>query len=346
MLRNPVARRACILLCALGACNGVIWAVALGAFHARLELLAMALLAYTFGVRHALDADHICAIDNVVRKLMQERKRPIDVGLFFSLGHSTVVIALTVAIALGASAVKGNLPALRAFGSVAGTSFSVIFLVAIAAVNVFVLADIARAIRAVRRGEGYSQRTIDATLARRGLIARLVGPMVAMVDNSRRMYPIGLLFGLGFDTATEVGLLGIAAIGAGKGLPLYEILIFPLLFTAGMTLLDTADGMLMLAAYGWALLEPLRKLYYNFSVTALSIAAALFVVVVEAAGAVGKGGAFFNDNLRMIGVAIVSLFAAGLVIQVGVVEGTRAFAQSRAAGRQWLDRRDAGGLLE
>ena len=338
MLReNPAARRARTLLCALAVFNAAIWALTAGAFHARPELLGMALLAYTFGLRHALDADHISAIDNVVRKLVHERREPVDAGLFFSLGHSTVVIALTLAIALAAGAVEAHLQALSALGGVLGTSFSVAFLLTIAAVNVFVLTDIVRAMRA----DGGAHEA-----APRGLMARLLGPLLKIVTDSRRMYPIGLLFGLGFDTATEVGLLGIAAVGAGKGLPIYEILIFPLLFTAGMTLLDTADGVLMCAAYGWALVEPQRKLLYNFVVTAVSVAAALFVVSIEAAGALGKGVAFFNDKLMFVGIAIVGLFAAIVLIQIGVVEGGRAFLQSRASGRGWLDARNPGGLLE
>jgi high-affinity nickel-transport protein len=300
--------------------NVVAWALALIAFHTHPLLLGTAVLAYTFGLRHAVDADHISAIDNVVRKLMQERRRPVGVGLFFSLGHSTVVIALTVAIALAASIVKNQLPALQSIGSIVGTSISAAFLLVIAAINLFVFVDVYRAFRSVRRGETYCERSVDAMLDGRGLMGRFFRPLLRAVTSSWCMYPIGLLFGLGFDTATEVGLLGIAAVEAGKGLPVYDILIFPLLFTAGMSLVDTTDGLLMLGAYGWAFLKPLRKLYYNMVVTLVSVLVALIVGGIEVASIVGQhlnlSGGIWNGvntlslNFGTLGAIILIVFLA------------------------------------
>jgi high-affinity nickel-transport protein len=221
------------------------WALALWAFWSHPILLGTALLAYTFGLRHAVDADHISAIDNATRKLMQAHKTPLGVGLFFSLGHSTVVVALTIAVAAGAAVMKDRLPALQHAGELIGTSVSAGFLLLIAAINLTILFDIFGAFARARRGETYEDFNLDAKLNRRGLMGRLFAPLLRIVDKSWKMYPIGVLFGLGFDTATEVALLGIAAVEAGKGLPVADILLFPLLFTAGMSLIDTTDGMLM-----------------------------------------------------------------------------------------------------
>lgn len=286
------------------------------------------MLAFTFGLRHAVDADHISAIDNVTRKLMQDRKRPVGVGFFFSLGHSTVVVALTVGIAFAASFVKGHLPALQRVGELVGTTVSASFLLLVAAINLLVLIDIFRAFRGARRGEPYDARGVDEMLDRRGLVGRFFGPVLRFVDSSWKMYPIGFLFGLGFDTATEVGLLGIAAVEAGKGLPVYDILIFPLLFTAGMSLIDTADGILMLGAYGWAFVKPMRKLYYNMVVTLVSVLVALIIGAIEAAGVVAgqlhlSGGAWnavnsLSANFGTLGFIIVGIFIASWAISTAI----------------------------
>ncbi len=304
------------------------WALAFVAFAQRPLLLGTALLAYTFGLRHAVDADHISAIDNVTRKLMQDRQQPVTVGFFFSLGHSTVVVALSIAIAIASVVVKDALPTMQSVGGLIGTSISAAFLLLIAAINVVVLSDIVRTFRAVRRGEPYCERTVDQMLDRRGLVGRFFRPLLGLVDRSWKMYPIGLLFGLGFDTATEVGLLGIAAIEASKGLPVYDILIFPLLFTAGMSLLDTTDGVLMLAAYGWAVVKPLRKIYYNLTVTLVSVLVALIVGAVEAASVLASqlrlyGGLWsvvdsLARQLGTLGFAIVGVFIAGWGISVAI----------------------------
>lgn len=302
----------------LVALNCVAWMFAFAAFSHAPVLLGTAVLAYTFGLRHAVDADHISAIDNVTRKLMQERKRPVTVGLYFSLGHSTVVVALSVAIVIAAQFVKSNLGGLENVGGVVGTSVSAAFLLLIAAINIIVLADIMGAFRDVRRGGVYSDRDLETMLGQRGLMGRLFKPLLKIVDRSWKMYPVGLLFGLGFDTATEVGLLGIAAVQAQKGLPVFDILIFPLLFTAGMSLLDTTDGILMLGAYGWAFVKPLRKLYYNMVITLVSVLVALFIGGIEVlnifsaqmklSGGLRQAADAMNGNFGMLGFVIVGIF--------------------------------------
>jgi len=288
----------------LGA-NGIAWALAflfLAPGHA--VLVGTALLAYTFGLRHAVDPDHISAIDNVTRKLMQEGKQPVAVGFYFSLGHSTIVVAMTLAIVLAAGAVRAHLPSIEGFGNVVGTGVSAVFLFVIAAINAFVLVDIIRAIDRVRRGESHSDSTIVESMEQRGLVGRIFKPLLRLVSRSRDMYLIGLLFGLGFDTATEVGLLGIAAIEAGKGLPVWAILLFPALFAAGMSLIDTTDGILMLGAYGWAFLNPARKLYYNLTITSASVLVAVLVACIELSAVMGGG-----VQLAWLGFAIVGFFA-------------------------------------
>jgi len=308
--------------------NLAAWGLALWAFWSHPILLGTALLAYTFGLRHAIDADHISAIDNATRKLMQERKTPLGVGLFFSLGHSTVVVALTLAVAIGAAVVKDRLPALQHAGTLLGTSVSAGFLLLIAAINLTVLFDIFGAFGRARRGQIDDDANLDAMLNRRGLLGRLFAPLLRIVDKSWKMYPIGVLFGLGFDTATEVALLGIAAVEAGKGLPIVDILLFPLLFTAGMSLIDTTDGILMLGAYGWAFVKPLRKLYYNAVITMISVFVALAVGGIEAVGVIAdqfqlNGGIWdavrlLNDNFGLLGFIIVALFLASWLISATV----------------------------
>lgn len=312
---------------ALIALNLIAWALAFWAFSSHPILLGTAMLAYTFGLRHAVDADHISAIDNVTRKLMQEGQRPVGVGLYFSLGHSSIVVALSVSIAIGAGAVKAHLPGLQQAGEIIGTSISAAFLFLVAGINIAVLLDIVRAFRKAGKAATASAG-VDDMLDRRALIGRFFGPLIKAVDSSWKMYPIGVLFGLGFDTATEVGLLGIAAVEAGKGLPVVDILIFPLLFTAGMSLLDTTDGILMLSAYGWAYVKPMRKLYYNMVVTLISVLVALIVGGIEAfsvfAQRLGLTGTPWNalvavsNNFGILGFIIVGVFAASWLVCAAV----------------------------
>ena len=292
--------------------NVLVWALAFVFFsppHAL--LLGTALLAFTFGLRHAVDADHISAIDNVTRKLMQDGKQPVGVGFYFSLGHSTIVFLLTLAIAVGASALRSRLPQLEAFGGIFGTGISAGFLLLIAAVNTLVLVDLLRALRSVRAGEQYCEQSLNDMLNDRGLLGRFFKPLLRLVSRSRDMYLVGFLFGLGFDTATEVGVLGIAAIEAGKGLPIWTILLLPALFAAGMSLVDTTDGILMLGAYGWAFLNPARKLYYNVAVTTASVLTAVVVGGIELSSLAGGG-----LQIGWLGYAVVATFAVGWVVSM------------------------------
>src|SRR5271165_10582 len=270
------------------AANLMAWAWAFASFSSHPLLLATVLLAYGFGLRHAVDADHIAAIDNVTRKLMQEGKQPIAVGLFFSLGHSTVVLAASLVIALTATSVQQRFPRLIEIGGVVGTLVSVLFLIAVAMINMVVLAGVYRLFRRVRQGEAYAEEELDVFLSRRGLFGRLLRGLFRLVSRSWHMYPLGLLFGLGFDTATEIGLLGISAAEASKGLPIWSILVFPALFTAGMSLVDSSDGVLMVGVYGWAFNNPVRKLYYNLAITGISVIVALAVGAIEALGLVAE----------------------------------------------------------
>jgi len=300
------------------------WGAALIAFSTRPLFLGTALLAYGFGLRHAVDADHISAIDNVTRKLIQEGKRPVAVGLCFSLGHSSVVVLLSVAIAVAAAVVRDRLPGLEGLGGIVGTAVSATFLLVVAAINLLVFLEIARVFARARRGERHDERSVDALLGQRGLLGKLFRPLLRVATSSLQMYPIGFLFGLGFDTASEVGLLGIAAVEAGKGLPVLDILIFPLLFTAGMSLIDATDGIVMLGAYGWAFVKPMRKLYYNMVITLVSVLVALVVGGVEACGLVAaqahlegpvwRAIAGANENFSSLGFLIVGIFVASWLI--------------------------------
>jgi high-affinity nickel-transport protein len=304
---------------AVAAANAAAWAWALLAFRDHPVLLGTAFLAYGFGLRHAVDADHIAAIDNVTRKLMQKGKRPVAAGFYFSLGHSTVVLLATVVIALAASALQNRFAAFKAVGGIVGSSVSALFLLAIAIVNIIVLAAIYRTFRAVRRGERLVEDDLDAFLAQRGIVGRLLRPLFRLIGKSWHMYPLGFLFGLGFDTASEIGLLGIAAAETSRGLSPWSILVFPALFTAGMSLIDTTDSVLMVGAYGWAFVKPIRKLYYNMTITFVSVLVALTVGGIEALGLIADRlsleGAFWgmigalNDNFGSLGYVIIAVFA-------------------------------------
>lgn len=281
--------------------NIVVWVLAFVVFH-NAALLGIGLTAYLFGLRHAFDPDHISAIDNVTRKLMQEKQRPVGVGFFFSLGHSTIVVTLTAIIAITALSLK-NFAGLQTFGGIVGTLVSSLFLLIIAAINIIVLLDIYKTFREVKNGGIYNDYTLNESLNKRGMMARFFRPLLAMTKHSWNMYPIGVLFGLGFDTATEVGLLAIAAASAGSGMPIWEILIFPALFTAGMTLMDTTDSVLMLGAYGWAFVKPIRKLYYNLNITLISVIVALFIGGIEALGLIATElnlSGFFWDQVNLL----------------------------------------------
>src|ERR1700689_4880871 len=311
------------------------WLWAIVAFHNYPVLLGTAALAYSFGLRHAFDADHIAAIDNVTRKMMQEGRRPGGVGLFFSLGHSTIVVALSIAIAVTATALQDRFDAFKSFGGVVGTLVSALFLFGIALANILVLISVYRTFRTVKNGGRFIEEDLDLALANRGLLGRLFRRFFRMIERSWQMYPLGVLFGLGFDTATEVGLLGISATQASQGLSIWSILVFPALFTAGMTLIDTTDSILMLGAYGWAFIKPIRKLYYNLTITAVSVVVALLVGGLETLNLIGDqlgltdGGGFWgaigaiNDNFGLLGYVIVGVFVAAWAISYVVYRVNR-----------------------
>ena len=320
MRRGPVVGIYTLLL----AGNLAAWGWALLAFRDNPVLLGTALLAYGFGLRHAVDADHIAAIDNVTRKLMQEGRRPVAVGFFFSLGHSSVVIIASAALAVAASAMQARIELLKDVGGVIGTSVSAFFLFAIAILNLIVFRGVYRAFRRVRAGGAYVEEDLDILLAHGGVLTRLLRPLFRLIRHSWMMFPLGFLFGIGFDTATEIGLLGISASEAAKGLPIWSILVFPALFTAGMSLVDTTDGILMLGAYGWAFVKPIRKLYYNMTITLVSVAVALLVGAIELLGLVGErlslGGPLraaidrLDDSFDSLGYVIIGIFVTSWIV--------------------------------
>ncbi len=302
--------------------NVGLWALTLLASVRYPILLALALPAYSFGLRHAVDADHISAIDNVTRKLMQDRKKPVAVGFFFSLGHSTVVLLMAAGIAAGSAYLRSNLAndssQLKQIGGLIGTGVSAVFLYIIAAINLIVLLDVVRTFRSVTRGGSYDEKEIEDYLNSRGLIARIFKPLFRLIDTSWKMYPFGFLFGLGFDTASEVAILAIAGTTASQGVPFLAIMLLPLLFMAGMSLADTTDGVMMLGAYGWAFVKPIRKLYYNMNITLVSVLVALVVGTFETLSIVATqlklSGPFWdtvgniNENFGLVGVIIIGVF--------------------------------------
>jgi len=278
-------------------------------------LLPTAFLAYTFGLRHAVDADHIAAIDNSTRKLMQDGQRPVAVGMFFSLGHSTIVVALTILVAISAGIIS-DIPAAQQIGGLIGTFVSGTFLLIIGFINLIVLIDIYKMFRKVKSGGQYSEETLEEYLNNRGLMARLLRPALKVIRKSWHMYPLGVLFGLGFDTASEVALLGLAATSGATGVPIEYILMLPLLFAAGMCTIDTTDGILMLGAYGWAYIKPIRKLYYNLNITLVSVIIAFVIGGIEILSIIGDEfgltGPFWDFigglDFGLIGVAIIVIF--------------------------------------
>jgi nickel/cobalt transporter (NiCoT) family protein len=313
--------------------NLAAWGWAFIAFRHFPLLMGTAFLAYSFGLRHAVDADHIAAIDNVTCKLMQDGKHPVAVGFMFSLGHSTVVVLACVAIAATALALKDQLDSVKEVGGVIGTLVSAFFLLIIALINLTVLRSVYKAFKRVRDGHPYVEEDFNLLLANRGLLARIFRPMFRIITRSWHMYPLGVLFGLGFDTATEIGLLGISAAQASSGMSIWSILIFPALFTAGMSLIDTTDSILMLGAYGWAFIKPIRKLYYNMTITFVSVVVALLVGSIEALGLLADQmhltGRFWNalgslnDNFGTIGFFIVGVFVLSWVLSLAFYKWRR-----------------------
>ena len=306
------------------------------ATHGRYELSdgsifgwGTALLAYTLGMRHAFDADHISAIDNTTRKLMAEGKRPLAVGFFFSLGHSSVVLVLTILLNFGIKALgvqlKDENSSLHHYTSLVGTAISGTFLMLIAILNLIILLSIVRVFLDMRKG-AYNEEELEKHLNSRGLLMRFFGPIARRIDASWKMYPLGILFGLGFDTATEIGLLVLAGTSVIAGLPWWAILSLPLFFAGGMSLLDTIDGSFMNFAYGWAFSKPVRKVYYNIVITGLSVAVAFFVGGLELLQVLSRQlnltGGLWNYtnsfNLNSAGFIIVGLFALVWIVALAI----------------------------
>jgi high-affinity nickel-transport protein len=288
------------------------------------QLVGLGFVAYMFGLRHAFDADHIAAVDDTVRYMLQKGKRPLGVGFFFSLGHSTVVLALAIGIAFAATAVKAGLPQLKSMGAIIGASVSGTFLWIIGILNLLVLLDILRVWQTAKSGT-HSHAHLEALLQKRGLLNRLFGGRLQkLMNHSWQMYPLGLLFGLGFDTASEVGLLAMTAGASAGDLPVPAVLCLPVLFAAGMTVMDTTDGVLMSKAYNWAFLNPLRKIFYNITTTGLSVAVALLIGTIELLqvfiGMLNLRGPFFDFiaglNFGVLGYIIVGMFLLAWALSV------------------------------
>ena len=287
-------------------------------------LAGLGTLAYTFGLRHAFDADHIAAIDNTTRKFLQDGKRSLGVGFFFSLGHSTIVFSLATGLALAAKTVNSRLPTVRDYGGTIGASVSGTFLVLIGILNLLVLLEIVGVFRRMKRGH-YDEQQLEDTLLDQGLMSRVfLRRLGDRIDSSWKMYPLGILFGLGFDTATEIGLLALAAGVATHHVPFLAVISLPLVFAAGMSLMDTADGAFMSQAYGWAFSNPLRKVYYNITVTSLSVGVALVVGTAEilqvTAARLPLDGGFWRFlgtlDLSHIGYVVVGLFAVTWALSI------------------------------
>lgn len=312
--------RIVLIYAILIALNVGAWALALFLFWDSPSTLSLCLLAYGFGLRHAVDADHIAAIDNVTRKLMREKQKPVAVGFFFSLGHSTIVVLMCLAVVLGADALKNRFPEFQETWGVIGATVSAVFLLILAAINFSVFLDVWRAFRAARAGALPAD---EDPFTGGGLFSRMLRPLFRLVTKSWHMYPVGFLFGLGFDTATEIALLSIAATQAVQQVPIWSIMVFPFLFTAGMSLIDTTDGVIMLGVYGWALVKPIRKLYYNMTITLISFLIALVIGGLQALNIIGtklglEGGVWnyvgiIGENSGMIGYGIIALMVLGWV---------------------------------
>jgi high-affinity nickel-transport protein len=306
------------------------WIYAFAAFHDNPLFIGTALLAWGYGLRHAVDADHIAAIDNVTRKLMQQDKRPVTVGFFFSMGHSLVLIIGVAAIYYVKSNVNGDsFNSFNNASSIIGTAVSTAFLFVIGIMNLLIAISVYRTFRHVTRGGNYVEEDFDMLLNKRGFFSRIFRPLFKLVNKGWHMLPVGFLFGLGFDTVTEISLLAIAATEATKGMPLWSIMTFPLLFAAGMSLIDTTDGIAMLGAYGWAFVKPVRKLYYNLTITSVSVVVALVIGGIEGLGLAAQelnisGGAFWNlvtvlnSNFGYLGYSIIGIFLVSWLVSIAV----------------------------
>jgi high-affinity nickel-transport protein len=309
--------RLAVVIGLLAAFNLGAWAWAAVAFQGKPVLLGIALVIYGLGLRHAVDADHIAAIDNVTRKLMNDGQRPVTVGFYFAMGHSSIVVFVTAAVA-GLAAALGRFQGWQEIGGVVSTVVSAVFLIAIAVMNIFIFRSIYHSYRRFRRSGTYVEGDLDLLLNSRGFLSRLVRPLFRVISQSWQMFPLGFLFGLGFDTATEVAMFGVSTAQLSKGVPWGAIMAFPVLFAAGMSLVDTADGILMVGAYDWAFVKPMRKLYYNLTITMISILIAVFIGGVEALGLVRSrfalsGGPWdlvrtLDGDMNRLGLVVIGLF--------------------------------------
>ncbi|HUJ84279.1 MAG TPA: HoxN/HupN/NixA family nickel/cobalt transporter [Candidatus Acidoferrales bacterium] len=288
-------------------------------------LAGLGIVAYVFGLRHGVDADHIAAIDNTTRKLMQEGKRPCTVGMWFSLGHSTVVVALIVALVFATRAITSNIAALQSTGAVIGTLVSGSFLWIIGFINAVIVIGIYKIFQTLKQGK-LNQQELDNLLENRGFMNRFFRPLYKVINKPWQIFPVGVLFGLGFDTASEVALIAISVgIGVSTSIPLYYILVLPLLFTCGMVTVDTADGVAMRLAYGWAFLNPIRKIYYNLTVTVISVLVAWAIGTIELlqvlATELNLNGGFWSWltalNFEMIGFGIIGIFVFSWLLSLG-----------------------------
>ncbi len=335
MLENPfddrpgrLKTKVALVYALVVAANVAAWIWALVAFRDEPALLGTAVLAYMFGLRHAFDADHIAAIDNVVRTLMQDGKAPFAAGFYFSLGHATVVVLASLVVATAAVEMRSHLETFHTIGGTIGTAVSTLFLLIVGIANLLILKSIWGAFARARKGEEVADEDLDMLLAGRGFFTRIFRSVFRVVSRSWHMYPIGFLFGLGFDTATEIGLLGLSATQAAHGMSFWTVLVFPALFTAGMSLMDTTDSVLMTGVYGWAFIKPVRKLWYNLTIKAASVAVALFIGSVEGLGLIGEKpgleGRFWNvvsglnGNLTNFGLVIAGIFIASWMLSAAV----------------------------
>jgi high-affinity nickel-transport protein len=322
--RHPVPKeqgfrkRAIIICLAVSASNVGIWLWALAAFHQRPALLGIGLAIYGLGLRHAVDADHIAAIDNVTRKLMRDHSRPITVGLFFALGHSSIVVLVAASVGVAAATSLSVFQRLQDIGGTISSTVSALFLLAIAIMNIAIFISIYRGYRKIDLDPGAADAELDRLLDNRGFLGRRLRPLFGLVTRSWHMFPLGFLFGLGFDTATEVALFGISAAETAKGTPFAIALALPVLFAAGMSLVDTIDGALMLSIYDWAYVKPKRKVLFNMAITLISIAVALAICLFEAVRMIGTKFALasgvrdlinvLDEHFNAIGIAIIVIF--------------------------------------
>jgi nickel/cobalt transporter (NiCoT) family protein len=296
-----------------------------------IPLAGLGIMAYVFGLRHGVDADHIAAIDNTTRKLMQEGKKPLTVGTWFSLGHSTIVVSMIVALVISTRAIASSIPSLQNAGAIIGTSVSGTFLWVIGLINIVIVLGIYKTYKELRAGQ-LDAAQLEEHLNKRGFLNRYFAPLFKIVRKPWQIYPIGMLFGLGFDTASEVALIAISVgVGVSSSIPIWMILVLPFMFTCGMVLVDTTDSIAMRMAYGWAFLRPIRKIYYNLTITIISILVAFVIGGVELlqvlSGELHLTGAFWdwlnNLDFETLGYGIVSIFVIAWIVSIVVYKYKR-----------------------